>query len=79
MVVKTIVVRGRVIRYEDKKSAEVFTLVIKGTNEEGWYQTSTSGKDYIEICESELDDILNGSDTTNIIQEAKEVDKMFRF
>ena len=32
LVVKTIVVRGRVIRYEEGKEAEIFTLVIKGTN-----------------------------------------------
>ena len=29
---KIIVVRGRIIRYEEGKEAEIFTLVIKGTN-----------------------------------------------
>lgn len=70
---------GRVIRYEPGKDAEVFTLVIKGTNEEGWYQTSTAGKEYIEITESELDEILSGKESENLVQEAHEVDQLFRF
>lgn len=70
---------GRVIRYEEGKSAEIFTLVIRGTMEEGWYNTSTAGKNYIEINEEELDDILNGKDVNNLEKEAKEADIMFRF
>lgn len=70
---------GRVIRYEEGKNAEIFTLVIKGTMEEGWYNTSTAGKNYIEISESELDDILNGREVDAIEREAKEVPLMFRF
>lgn len=70
---------GRVIRYEPNKSAEIFTLVIKGTMEEGWYNTSTAGKNYIEITESELDEILSGKESENLVQEAKEVGLMFRF
>ena len=70
---------GRVIRYEEGKEAEIFTLVIKGTMEEGWFQTSSSGKSYIEITESELDEILLGKESENIQREAKEVGQMFRF
>ena len=70
---------GRVIRYEEGKEAEIFTLIIKGTMEEGWYQTSTAGKNYIEITELELDEILKGKQTENLVQEAKEVSNMFRF
>lgn len=70
---------GRVIRYEEGKNAEIFTLVIKGTMEEGWYSTSTAGKNYIEISESELDDILLGKESDNVEKEAKEVGQMFRF
>ena len=55
---KTIVVRGRVIRYEDGKEAEIFTLVIAGTNEIHWFDTSSAGKSIIEITEKELDEIL---------------------
>lgn len=71
-------VRGRIIRYEEGKEAEIFTLVIKGTNEEAWYSTSTAGKNYIEISLSELDDILAGGDSSNLISEAVESDLMFR-
>jgi superfamily II DNA or RNA helicase len=70
---------GRVIRYEEDKEAEIFTLVIKGTNEEAWYSTSTAGKSYIEITESELDDVLAGKESTNIVREGKEIDQLFRF
>ena len=69
----------RVVRYEDGKEAEIFTLVIKGTMEEGWYENSTAGKNYIEITEEELDDILLGKESENIEQEGKEVGQIFRF
>ena len=70
---------GRVIRYEDNKKAEIFTLVIKGTMEEGWYQTSTAGQNYIEITEQELDEILDFKKSENIVQEAIAVDELFRY
>lgn len=70
---------GRVIRYEEGKHAEIFTLVIKGTMEEGWFNTSSSGKSFIEITEDELDEILEYKQTENLVQEAKEVGQMFRF
>ena len=70
---------GRAIRYEENKEAEIFTLVIKGTMEEGWFQTSSSGKNYIEITEDELDEILKRKESENVIQEAHEVDMLFRF
>ena len=76
---KIIVVRGRVIRYEEGKHAEIFTLIIKGTMEEGWFNTSSSGKSYIEITEDELDEILNYGKSDNLVQVAKEVGQMFRF
>lgn len=69
---------GRVIRFEEDKEAEVFTLVIKGTMEEHWFNTSTSGKEFIEITESELDEILKGSESDNIVQEAEESSLIFR-
>lgn len=69
---------GRVIRYEEGKEAEVFTLVIKGTVEENWFKTSNAGKSYIEISESELDEILSGKVSTNKIEEGEEMDLLFR-
>lgn len=70
---------GRIIRFEEGKEAEVFTLVIKGTVEENWYSTATAGKNYIEITEDELDDILAGKETENIEREGITMDDMFRF
>lgn len=69
---------GRVIRYEDNKEAEIFTLVIKGTNEESWYETSTAGKSYIEINEKELYEILEGLSNNNIAREGIVQDELFR-
>lgn len=69
---------GRVIRYEENKEAEIFTLVIRGTMEEAWYNNSTVGKKYIEISEEELDDILLGHSSTNLIKEGIEMDLLFR-
>jgi superfamily II DNA or RNA helicase len=70
---------GRVIRYEEGKEAEIFTLVIRGTMEENWFQNSSAGKSYIEITESELDDILNYRKSENLVQTGKEVQQLFRF
>lgn len=69
---------GRVIRYEEGKEAEVFTLVIKGSMEENWYSTATAGKNYIEINEEELTAILAGVETSNITKEAVASDLLFR-
>lgn len=70
---------GRAIRYEENKEAEIFTLVIKGSMEENWFQNSSSGKSYIEITEDELDEILKGNESENVVQEAHDVDQLFRF
>lgn len=69
---------GRVIRYAEGKSAEIFTLVLAGTNEESWYNTSTAGKGYIEITEKELDDILDHTGVEYPEQIAKESQLLFR-
>jgi len=76
---ETYSVRGRVIRYEEGKEAEIFTLVIAGTNEENWYNTSTAGKSYIEISELELIEILAGKTSNNIEKIGKETDVLFRY
>lgn len=68
----------RVIRYEEGKEAEVFTLVIKNTVEENWFKTSNVGKSYIEISESELDEILSGKVLSNKVEEGEEIDLLFR-
>lgn len=69
---------GRVIRYEEGKESEIFTLVIKNTNEESWYNTSTAGKSYIEITEAELYELLDGKITNNPEITAEESPLLFR-
>lgn len=51
---------GRVIRKAENKVAEVFTLVIRGTVEEAWYDKSTGEGNYITIDDSNLLDVLEG-------------------
>ena len=68
----------RVIRYEEGKEAEIFTLVLDSTMEVNWFNTSSNGKSYIEISESELDEILSGKTSNNIEKEGKETDLLFR-
>ena len=76
---KIIVVWGRVIRYEEGKEAEIFTLVVKGTMEENWYNTSSAGKNYIEIDEEELTKILANEDIDENVKQAYASDTLFRF
>ena len=70
---------GRVIRFEEGKEAEIFTLVIAGTNEEAWFNTSSAGKSYIEITELELEEVVAGREIDSIEKEAVESDLLFRF
>ena len=65
-------------RYEEGKLGEVFTLVIKGTAEEAWYNTSTVGKSYIEIDEDELKEVLAGVEVNNINREGVASGTLFR-
>lgn len=52
---------GRCVRFEAGKEAEVFTLVLKGCQDNKWYSKSSEGMPYIEIDESELDAVLDGT------------------
>lgn len=70
---------GRTIRYEEGKEAEIFTLVIAGTNEEAWFNTSSAGKNYTEITELELEEVLAGREIEATEREAVESDLLFRF
>ena len=51
---------GRVCRKEEKKQAEIFTLLIRGTQEVNWHRNSSS-PGYMIINESQLDEILAGN------------------
>lgn len=50
---------GRVIRKEGDKRAMMFTLIIRGTADEMWYNNSTSSN-YTTINEEQLDQVLKG-------------------
>ncbi len=78
MVVKAIVVRGRVIRKEGDKVAEIFHLVLRGTVEENWSKNASQGMDYIEIDEQELYQILDGEELVAAKTDGEVVDEKFR-
>ena len=53
--------RGRAVRKEADKVAEIFYIVIKDTTEEKWIQNNhKTDKNYITIDESNLDKVLRG-------------------
>ena len=53
---------GRVIRFSPNKVAEIFTLVLRGTVEEEWFNRSNEGKDFITIDEEQLMHVLKGEE-----------------
>lgn len=57
-ILKKIQTIGRTIRKEEDKEAEIFTLVIKGTVEEQWFNKSSRDGEYLTIDENDLDKIL---------------------
>ena len=52
--------KGRVIRQELGKQAEIFNIIINNSAELQWFQKSHTGSDYITIDEEGLNDVLNG-------------------
>lgn len=59
---KSVQRRGRVIRYEDGKIAEIFNLVIDNTIEVKWFANSHKNSSYITIDEEGLNDVLAGKE-----------------
>lgn len=55
---------GRCIRLEINKLAEMFSLVIAGTNDELWFNNANKNQSYITINEDQLDIILNGGEVS---------------
>lgn len=55
---------GRCIRLETNKLAEMFSLVIAGTNDELWFNNANKNQSYITINEDQLDIILNGGEVS---------------
>ncbi len=50
---------GRAIRFEEGKTSEIFTLVLKGTQEVNWFNNSNTSK-VVTINEEQLDKVLAG-------------------
>jgi len=50
---------GRSLRFEEGKTAEIFTLILKGTQEVTWFSNSKTSK-VITINEEQLDQVLAG-------------------
>ena len=69
---------GRVIRAEEGKEAEVFTLVIKSTVEDKWFKKSSEQLRYIEIDEREREEILNNVTLNNKQEQLQNVELNFR-
>ena len=59
--VKAVQKTGRVARFEPGKQAEMFTLVIRGTQEIKWFNNSNT-TDVIVINENQLSKVLKGED-----------------
>ena len=50
---------GRAVRFEPGKTSEIFTLVLKGTQEVNWFNNSNTSK-VTTINEEQLEKVLNG-------------------
>lgn len=70
--------RGRTVRKEDNKVAEVFYLVIKDTVESKWVKNNhKTDKNYITVDEKGLEQVLNGEQPD--LYKPKLGELMFRF
>lgn len=67
--------RGRVVRYQEGKKAEIFNLIIKDTVEEKWFRNSHSDGNYYTIDEKGLEMVLKNK----IPEEYKKPIKDFTF
>lgn len=69
--------RGRVIRKEDDKVAEIFNIVINDSVELKWFQNSHANQPYITIDEDGLNDVLQGKEPKPYVKKLK--DFTFRY
>ncbi len=69
---------GRIIRFAPGKKAELFTLIIAGTQEFGWWRNSKTSSNYMIINEDQLDDVLTGKKITSRKID-NDINKNFRF
>jgi hypothetical protein len=68
---------GRVCRFEPGKTAEMFILVLRGTQEIKWFNNSNTS-DVIVINENQLDQVLAGENVITRKQD-KISDIKYRF
>ena len=69
--------RGRVIRKENDKVAEIFNIVINDTVELKWFSNSHANQPYITIDEDGLNDVLQGKEPKPYVKKIK--DFTFRY
>lgn len=69
--------RGRVIRFEEGKQAEIFNLIINNSVEAKWFANSHKNSSYITIDEQGLDDVLAGKEPKPYVKKVK--DFTYRF
>lgn len=74
---KAIQKKGRVIRKEGDKVAEIFNIVINNTIETKWFSNSHKNSNYITIDEQGLYDVLAGKEPKPYVKKIK--DFQFRF
>ena len=75
--IKSVQRRGRCIRFEEGKQAEIFNIVINQTVETKWFEKSHSEGNIILIDEEGLNDVLEGKDPRPFNKPLKKI--QFRF
>lgn len=68
---------GRVIRFQEGKTSEIFYLVLKGTVEETWFKNAIGNSEYVTINEENLLSVLKGEEFNT--KKNKETSMIFRF
>ena len=75
--IKAVQRRGRCIRFEEGKKAEIFNLVIADTVESKWFSNGHPDGNYITIDETGLNDVLVGKEPKPYVKKIK--DFQFRY
>lgn len=75
--IKAVQRRGRCIRFEEGKQAEIFNLIINNSVEVEWFKKSHAHDPYITIDEQCLEDVLAGKEPIPYKKRVKEF--QFRF
>ena len=70
---------GRVIRAEEGKVAEIFSIIIRDTVEDKWFRKSAKNTDFIEIDESDLDAVLDYEKIQRVIHKQEDVKHLMTY